>query len=61
MPAENTSMFAPFRSVLPPVTHTWLVLHVVPPAASNEQRVMEDLHASHEYLRQFVPCDGLVL
>ncbi len=50
---------SPTSQVLPPVSHTWLVLECIPGATHTEEQILADLAESAEYLHQFVPPEGV--
>ena len=50
----------PLAEVLPPVEEQRLILEVIPGSTKSEDRLLKELQISHDYLRQWVPAEGLV-
>jgi len=38
-----------------------LILEVIPASTKSEDNLLRELAESHEYLRQFVPAEGITL
>jgi len=51
---------SPVASVLEPVTEQRLILEVIPASTKCEDKLVEELTLSAEYLGQFIPPEGLV-
>jgi len=52
---------SPVAAVLAPVERVYLVAEIIPGSTRTEQALLEELTASAEYLRQFVPEEGLTI
>lgn len=50
---------SPLADVMTPVDRVWLVLEYIPGSTVNEERVINELTGSADYLRQFIPPEGL--
>lgn len=51
----------PLSQVMAPVGQTWLIAELIPGSTKTEQTVLEELRVSAEYLRRFVPAEGLAI
>ena len=52
---------SPVSAVLQPVSQTWLIAEIIPGSTTTEEKLLEDLRTSCEYLRHFLPEAGLTL
>ena len=52
---------SPVSQVLKPVNCNMLMLEVIPASTKSEDNLLRELAESHDYLRQFVPEDGVTL
>ena len=52
---------SPVAEVLEPVEHNMLMLEVIPASTKSEDNLLRELAESHDYLRQFVPAEGITL
>jgi len=52
---------SPISEALQPVDHTYLILEVIPGSTKTEDTLLAELKESAEYLKQFVPDDGMTL
>lgn len=61
--AESHSRYGshPLSEVLEPVDCNYLTLEVIPSSTKSEERLLEELTVSAEYLHQFVPEEGLTI
>ena len=51
----------PVSEHLPPVEKTFLIAEIIPGSTKTEEKLLEELRVSAEYLKQFVPEEGLEL
>jgi sugar phosphate isomerase/epimerase len=51
----------PVSEHLPPVERTFLIAEIIPGSTKTEEKLLAELTESAEYLKQFVPEDGLEL
>lgn len=51
----------PLAEVLPPVQRTYLIAEIIPGSTKTEEKLLAELKESAEYLKQFVPDEGLTL
>ncbi len=52
---------SPVAAVLEPVKCNMLMLEVIPASTKSEDNLLRELAESHDYLRQFVPAEGITL
>lgn len=52
---------SPLAEVLPPVEHTYLIAEIIPGSTKTEEALLSELKTSADYLKQFVPDEGLTL
>ncbi len=52
---------SPVSEVMEPVNYNMLILEVIPSSTKSEDNLLRELAESHEYLRQFVPEEGITL
>jgi len=51
----------PLSAVMAPVAKTFLIAELIPGSTKNEETVLEELRVSADYLRGYVPEEGLTL
>lgn len=52
---------SPLREHLNPTDRCWLVAEIIPGSTKSEDKLLEELRISAEYLRRYVPEGGIVL
>ena len=52
---------SPLSAVLPPVQHTYLIAEIIPGSTKTEDKLLAELKESADYLKQFIPEEGLTL
>lgn len=52
---------SPLAEVLDPVDHSYLIAEIIPGSTKTEEKLLDELRVSSEYLHQFVPEEGLTL
>ncbi len=52
---------SPVSGVMEPVNRNMLILEVIPSSTKSEDNLLRELAESHDYLRQFVPAEGITL
>ncbi|MEA3402191.1 MAG: TIM barrel protein [Armatimonadota bacterium] len=50
-----------FAEVMAPVDHIYLIAEIIPGSTKTEEKLLDELRQSSEYLHQFVPEEGMVL
>jgi len=59
--SHKTSAATSVADVLAPVEHSYLIAEIIPGSTKVEEKLLEELAESAQYLRQFVPAGGIDL
>ncbi len=59
--AHATFEQSPLSEVLRPVDHTYLIAEIIPGSTKTEEKLLDELKRSAQYLHRFVPEEGMTL